>query len=153
MLSKPEHGWSNFHLDGTSVYDLSYLDDIAFEWIEQAIHGLETMMPFTVKGYLEPDRFLCTVSYWNCHIICEDDERMPLDEEEIINEVSHTSMLQFCEYLYDDIKQYADEWAAFAAYQREDTEISKKKLEEKLSCLKRLISENREHFGKDYCFL
>ena len=46
-----------FQLDHTSVYGLSYLDDIAFEWIDQAIHGLETMMPFCVKGFLEPDRF------------------------------------------------------------------------------------------------
>ena len=57
MLTKPVNGWSDFQLDHTSVYGLSYLDDIAFEWIDQAIHGLETMMPFCVKGFLEPDRF------------------------------------------------------------------------------------------------
>jgi hypothetical protein len=88
MLTKPIHGWSDFQLDGTSIYGLSYLDDIAFEWIAQAIHGLETMMPFCVKGFLEPNRFLCTVSYWNCHIVCEDDERYPLDEEDVINETT-----------------------------------------------------------------
>ena len=51
MLTKPIHGWSEFKLDGTLRYELSYLDDIAFEWVAQAIHGLETMMPFCVKGF------------------------------------------------------------------------------------------------------
>ena len=30
MLTKPEYGWSDFNLDGTSVYPLSYLDNIPF---------------------------------------------------------------------------------------------------------------------------
>ena len=30
MLTKPVHGWSDFQLDGTSIYGLSYIDDIAF---------------------------------------------------------------------------------------------------------------------------
>ena len=58
MLTKPVHGWSDFHLDNTSTYKLSYMNDIAFEWVEQAIHGLETMLPFCVKGFSEPNRFL-----------------------------------------------------------------------------------------------
>lgn len=78
MLTKPYYGWTDFSLEGTSVYGLSYLDDIAFEWLDQAIHGLETMLPFCVKGFLEPGRMLCTVSFWNCHIVIEDDEREPL---------------------------------------------------------------------------
>ena len=36
-------------------------------------------MPFCVKGNIAPDRFLCTVSYWNCHIICEYDEKVKLE--------------------------------------------------------------------------
>lgn len=50
MLSKPKYGWSDFKLEGTSTYGLSYLDDIAFEWLDQATHGLKTMQPFYVKG-------------------------------------------------------------------------------------------------------
>lgn len=53
MLTKPHAGWSDFQLNGTSLYGLSYLDDIAFEWLEQAIHGLETMLPFCVKGFMD----------------------------------------------------------------------------------------------------
>ena len=41
MLIMPVNGWSDFQLEGTSLYGLSYLDDIAFEWVDQAIHGLE----------------------------------------------------------------------------------------------------------------
>ena len=153
MLTKPVHGWSDFQLDGTSIYGLSYLDDIAFEWIAQAIHGLETMMPFCVKGFLEPNRFLCTVSYWNCHIVCEDDERYPLDKEDVINEISHTNMLQFCQYLYDDISQSIDEWASFVDYEQLDVVERKETLVQKLNHLKNLISEREEYFGNNRCFL
>lgn len=156
MLTKPMHGWSDFQLDNTSIYGLSYLDDIAFEWIDQAIHGLETMKPFCVKGFLEPNRFLCMVSYWNCHIVCEDDGRHPLGKDDVLNEYSHTSMLQFCEYLYNDVINNIDEWVSFAwSSEAEGADYLKKKeqLTQKLSRLKELISESREYFGEDRCFL
>ena len=57
MLIKPYNGWSDFQLNGTSLYELSYIDDIAFEWVEQAIHEIETMLPFCVKGFMEAGRF------------------------------------------------------------------------------------------------
>ncbi len=155
MLSKPKYGWSDFQLEGTAVYSLSYLDDIAFEWLEQAIHGLETLMPFCVKGFMEPDRFLCLVSYWNCHIICEDDEREPLAEEEIVHEVSHTSMLQFCQQLYDDISKNIDEWVAFADYRYSKFVNRKRKddLPKKLTYLKKLISKREQDFSEGHGFL
>jgi len=154
LLTKPVNGWSDFQLENTSVYGLSYLDDIAFEWIDQAIHGLETMMPFCVKGFMEPGRFLCLVSYWNCHIICEDDERLPLKPEDIMNEYSHTSMLQFCEYLYADVSKNVEEWSLFVDYGDNTDFCSKKKLlMEKLEKLEKLINEHKEWFGEDRCFL
>lgn len=153
MLSKPKYGWSDFKLEGTSVYSLSYLDDIAFEWVGQAIHGLETMLPFTVKGFMEPGRLLCTVSYWNCHIICEDDERRPISKESIISELSHTSMLQFCEYLYDDVRKNFDDWVDFVDYNEPDIKKKREDLEKKLMRLKELISEREEWFGENRCFL
>ena len=153
MLTKPVYGWSDFHLEGTGIYGLSYLDDIAFEWVEQAIHGLETMRPFCVKGFLEPNRFLCTVSYWNCHLVCEDDERYPLNQEELIHELSHTSMLQFCQYLYEDVSQNINEWASFVDYEDLDIDKRKAELDQKLECLKNLIAERTEWFGEHRCFL
>lgn len=153
MLTKPVYGWSDFQLEGTRIYGLSYLDDIAFEWVEQAIHGLETMRPFCVKGFLEPNRFLCTVSYWNCHLVCEDDERYPLNQEELIHELSHTSMLQFCQYLYEDVSQNINEWASFVDYEDLDIDKRKAELDQKLECLKNLIAERTEWFGEHRCFL
>ena len=153
MLRKPVYSWSDFQLEGTGIYGLSYLDDIAFEWVEQAIHGLETMRPFCVKGFLEPNRFLCTVSYWNCHLVCEDDERYPLNQEELIHELSHTSMLQFCQYLYEDVSQNINEWASFVDYEDLDIDKRKAELDQKLECLKNLIAERTEWFGEHRCFL
>lgn len=152
MLTKPVHGWSDFHLEGTSTYSLSYLDDIAFEWVEQAIHGLETMLPFCVKGFLEPNRLLCTVSYWNCHIVCEDEDRYPLDKENVVNELSHTSMLQFCQYLYKDISRNMNEWISFINHEDIDVAKRNKDLVQKLLHLKELIVEREEWFGKNRCF-
>lgn len=153
MLTKPYYGWTDFSLEGTSVYGLSYLDDIAYEWLDQAIHGLETMLPFCVKGFLEPGRMLCTVSFWNCHIVIEDDEREPLKKESVINEYSHTSMIHFCKYLYSDIISNVGEWASFVDYRRADMEEKRRRLLQKLEKLKQLISEREPSFGKDRCFL
>lgn len=153
MLTKPVYGWSDFQLEGTSVYGLSYLDDIAFTWVDQAIYGLETMLPFCVKGFLEPNRFLCTVSYWNCHIVCEEDGREAPDREELINEFSHTSMLEFCRLLHDDIRQNLEDWALFSDDPEVDAEGRKAALSEKLARLQRLISEREPRFTDHRCFL
>ena len=57
--------------------------------------------------------------------MCEDDERYPLGTEDVINEFSHTNMLQFCQYLYEDISQNMDEWVTFVDY--EEIDVAKKK--------------------------
>ena len=154
MLTKPDCGWSDFSLDGTSVYTLSYLDNIPFNWLDDAIHGLETLNPFCVKGFMEPERFICVVSFWNCHIICEDEDKEPLDPQNTIHEISHTSMLQFCQQLYDDISENLDDWACWGIYEPElDFDTNKEELTEKLARLKELIAENEEYFGENRCFL
>ena len=153
MLTKPDCGWSDFSLDGTSVYPLSYLDNIPFEWLDDAIHGLETLKPFCVKGFMEPGRFICVVSFWNCHIICEDEDRDPLDPQNTIHEISHTSMLQFCQQLYDDISENLDDWACWDYDPELDFDTNKEELIIKLARLKELIAENEEHFGEDRGFL
>ena len=153
MLTKPEAGWSDFSLDGTSEYPLSYLDNIPFEWLDDAIHGLETLNPFCVKGFMEPGRFICVVSFWNCHIICEDEDRDPLDPQNTIHEISHTSMLQFCQQLYDDISENLDDWACWDYDPELDFDTNKEELIKKLTRLKELIAENEEQFGENRGFL
>ena len=153
MLTKPKNGWTDFSLEGTFAYGLSYLDDIAFEWLDQAIHGLETLSPFCVKGFLEPNRMLCMVSYWNCHIIVEDDERRPLRQEQIRREYSHTSMIEFCKCLYSDISEQIDAWVSFVDYVDADPEKKRQQLFQKLEKLKELIGQREECFGENRCFL
>ena len=153
MLTKPEAGWSDFSLDGTSVYTLGYLDDIPFEWLDEAIHGLEILNPFCVKGFMEPERFICVVSFWNCHIICEDEDRDPLTPENTTHEISHTSMLLFCQQLYDDISGNLDHWARWYYDSEFEFDTNKEELIRKLARLKELIAENEEHFGENHCFL
>ena len=153
MLTKPDCGWSDFSLDGTSVYPLSYLDNIPFAWLDDAIHGLETLKPFCVKGFMEPGRFICVVSFWNCHIICEDEDRDPLTPQNTIHEISHTSMLQFCQQLYDDISENLDDWACWDYDSELEFDTNKEELIIKLARLKELIAENKEHFGEDRGFL
>lgn len=154
MLSSPLHGWTDFQLLGTSKYSLSYLDDIPFEWLDQAIHGLESMLPFTVEGFLEPERFLCTVSYWNCYVLIEDDERDPMSEERVSAmrpEVSHTSMLEFCKLLYADISSCRKKWYKFCYHEISDKEMAKL-LDKKLKRLKKLIKQKEVHFSEGHCF-
>lgn len=153
MLTKPVHGWTDFHLDETGTYGLSYLDDIPFEWLEQAIHGLETMLPFCVKGFLEPGRFLCLVSYWNCYVTIEAEERRPRGGEAVGARRSVTSMLEFCNMLYEDISADLEGWASFVDYRGEDFGQKKRLLIQRLQRLKELIEEREELFDENRCFL
>lgn len=153
MLTKPVHGWTDFQLEGTGAYGLSYLDDIPFEWLEQAVHGLETMLPFCVKGFLEPGRFLCLVSYWNCYIAVEGEERRPQGEETAGFRRSVTSMLEFCKMLYEDISADLEGWASFVDYRGEDISQKKRLLTQRLQRLKELIEAREEQFDENHCFL
>ena len=37
---KPNYGWSTFKIGESHSYSLSYLTDVACDWLAQAIHGL-----------------------------------------------------------------------------------------------------------------
>ena len=156
MLSRPHAGWSDFELDGmTSGYGLSYLDDIAFEWLDQAIRGLETRKPFCVEGELEPGYFLCTVSLFNCHIVvedgCSDD-----DDSDVTFFVSPTNMMEFCRNLYHDVSKNIDEWVCFYwGKDSKDPDVPKwrNELEGKLTRLKELIDETESKRFDGYRWL
>lgn len=159
MLSKPNAGWTHFSL-GSESYALSYLNDIPIEWLDQAIHGMKILAPFTVHGFCEPNRMLCVVSYWNCHIIYEDDEREELLPHETTWEYAHTSMLEFCKFLCSDIESNLAEWTEwvniFADSEREYNKIKeqrKRQIQKKLTLLDALIRENEKAFDSHHCFL
>ncbi len=159
MLSKPDAGWTGFCL-GSRTYYLSYLNDIPFEWLDQAIHGLETMAPFAVHGFCEPGRVLCLISYWNCHIISEDDGRKELNCAETELEIAHVNMLDFCKALHADISHDLDAWGEwvniFVETEREYNKIKnkrKKLLEKRLRELEKLIQRNGQNFDEHHSFL
>ncbi len=149
MLGKPQHGWTCFSIDGEGGYDLSYLTDIPFVWIEQAISGLENMRPFCVCGYLEPGRCICTVSFYGCYVVIEDEDNCPLNDEDIVHKHYNIGMLDFCRRLYDDISADLDGWASFdgyASFQNDEYfEEKKQRLIELLDRLKKLTDE-KAHF-------
>lgn len=91
---------------------------------------------------------ICVVSYWNCHILVEDDDRDPLNPEEVLHEISHTSMLEFCRQLRDDIRANLEQWVRFVDYHEEDLEEKRLRLEQKLAELDTLIAAREESFDE-----
>ena len=162
MLSKPDSGWTHFQL-GKESYRLSYLTDVAFEWLTQAIHGLETLDVFSVHAFSDPGRMICTVSFWSCYIIFEDDGPAPA-----CNDITHihVNMIDFCKKLYHEIDSNFDSWVHWDDDELESSidsspdegdaceedEMEKairerqRKLRDKLCELKKLIEENEEYF-------
>lgn len=109
MLSKPADGWTEFRLGSEdTAYRMGFLTDVPIDWLNQAIHGLETMDAFSVHGFCEPGRMVCTVSYWNCYIIFEGNERDDICESVY---TVHVSMIDFCRKLYEDISANVEDWA------------------------------------------
>ena len=62
-------------------------------------------------------------------------------------------MLQFCQYLYDDISHNLNEWISFVEYKDIDITAREKVLTQKLAYLKELISKREECFGENQSFL
>ena len=161
LLSKPVCGWTTFCL-GNDEYRLSYLSCVPLDWLNAAIHGLEQLTPFAVHGFCESGRFLCLVSYWNCHIIFEDDEEEPLIENEIKRSVVHIRMIDFCKMLYEDIKNNIDAWGDWnhdSFTYRDDKEKAEKSINKMkddinslLNRLNELIIQQEEHFGENRFF-
>lgn len=152
MLTKPERGWTEFRLDeNTGLYVLSYLTDIAIEWLDEAIRGLGTMSVFSVYGMCEPGRMICTVSYWNIHVIFEGEEP---DARCIDSEHAHINMLDFCRMLHADISENLDAWVCWDFYMVKNTPESilalkkrKQDLQMRLDLLNDLIDQQARNFG------
>ena len=83
----------------------------------------------------------------------EDDDRDPLNPEEVLHEISHTSMLEFCRQLRDDIRANLEQWVRFVDYHEEDLEEKRLRLEQKLAELDTLIAAREEFFDERHCFL
>lgn len=159
MLSVPDAGWTDFQLGSEETrYSLSYLTDVPLEWLGKAIFGLETMDAFSVHGFCEPGRMVCTVSYWNCYIIFEGDNREDVCES--VHTV-HVSMIDFCRKLYADISNHLEDWVCWDYSLIEDDEDEateekkagrRKMILDRLEKLKELIERTSDAFGDDTCF-
>lgn len=177
MLTKPECGWTDFKIDEEHTYGLGYLTDVALDWLDQAIHGLTEIAPFTVHGFCEPGRMLCTVSYWDCYIMMEDEDGEGVYEFHGVK----LNMIDFCKALYQDISKDIDAWVRWDVSSLDDSYCSmecnidncdngihcimdeedfinplfdwrKGLIQEKLDVLKELIDKNEEHFCPNRAF-
>ncbi len=162
MLSKPHNGWVDFQLDGTKKYYISCLAGVPESWLDAAILGLENLLPFCLYGNMEPARFHCVVSYWNCHIICDRSECLEFDDngniietdsnkplrEFITNECVEISMLRFCKLLHDDIVKHMEEWKTENYFKCDIP-----KMEKKLSKLEELITSRTSDFNEQTDFI
>lgn len=79
---------------------------------------------------------ICTVSYRNCYMVCEADDRTAEDADKLDFKCSTMGMLEFCQQLADDIQRDLDAWAGFNASSKPD---DKALLERKLAQLHQLI--------------
>lgn len=176
MLTKPEYGWTNFEIEDYT-YGLGYLTDVALDWLDEAIHGLTEIAPFTVRGFCEPGRMLCTVSYWDCYILMEDEDGRGMYDFHAVK----MSMIDFCKQLHQDISKDIDAWVRWDVSGLDESycatecniencnngvscimdeedfmnplfEWRKKKIQDKLNILKELIKKSEEHFGPNRGF-
>ncbi|MDC7294227.1 MULTISPECIES: hypothetical protein [unclassified Butyrivibrio] len=144
MLSKPDNGYTNFKLEGTSQYTLDFVDDIPFEWVRQAIHGLETKNPFCVIGETDPGTFICVVG-WDCHIIWEKGPDLT-EPGGIGHEYIKVNMVEFSKMLYSDIKENVNDWVDFYWGHPENVDERRDELEKLLERLKELIENDKQTF-------
>ena len=154
MLSRPDCGWTTFGLGKKERYGLSFLTDVAADWLTQAIHGLESGDVFSVHGFCEPGRMICTVSFWSCYVIFEDDGPAPICEG--VNHL-HVNMIDFCKQLHADVSRDLDALVRWLEDELPEDEAEaaalleerRRMLTGKLERLEALIRENEEYFDAE----
>ncbi len=152
MLTEPEYGWTDFSLDGESAYRLSYVTDVAMEWLDAAIFSLTYDNPVIVKGFCEPGWMMCAVEWDVCRVFFED----AIDPPDVFRlepeAVCPVGRLAFCRALLEDIGGRVNEWVDWELYDEEGEEADRQRaaresvLRARLAELKRLIEaeETRE---------
>ena len=132
MLSKPQHGWTDFSL-GENCYSISYLSNVPFDWLDRAIFGMETLLPFEVYGCCEPGRIVCAVDFSECRIFFENDKHQKDDSS---CEAIPMNMLDFCQKLHKDISDHIDDWQKWGY----SYNVTKEDLQSRLDRLQKLIN-------------
>lgn len=156
LLEAPRCGWVKFSLpEIRRRFNLSYLTDVPLDWLNSAIYGLEHLLPFCVKGVMEPNRMICIVSYHRCHILIENEDNVHETWRDIPNYVSHTDMLTFCIRLHEDIRRNMEEWGRWLSGDMEKSDLlsRKEEINKKLERLEELIELRAEQFqGNSFFF-
>ena len=102
---------------------------------------------------------VCTVSYWNCYIIFEGDDKGDLCESVY---TVHVSMLDFCSKLAEDIFSSMEAWVHWNENEidEDDDESVEEAFSQRralllglLDTLKGLIAEKKEDFGEGCGFI
>ena len=127
MLTPPEYGWTDFFLDGESVYSLGYITDVAMEWLDAAINGLMYDNPFVVKGFCEPGWMMCAVTKDTCRVYFEDAIDLPDIFSMTPDEVYAVDRLAFCRALHGDMAGHLAEWANWELYDEEGPEADERR--------------------------
>ncbi len=140
MLTPPEYGWTNFSLDGESVYSLGYVTDVAMDWLESAVAGLRHDVPFVVKGFCEPGWMVCAVTLDECRVYFAD----TIDTPDIFRmepeAVCPVDRLAFCRALREDVSGNLAGWVDWELYDEEGPEADESRAERE-EALGKLLSE------------
>jgi len=139
MLIKPQCGWTDFSL-GANHYSLSYITNVPVDWLDRAIFGLETLLPFTVSGFCEPGEMVCTVDFSECRIVFENEKHRKQDSPCATVPVS---MLEFCQRLHEDIASHIEDWVAW----NPSFHTTKEDLQSRLDRLQKLIRVKSDCFS------
>ena len=115
MFSDLRHGWVLVDIAGYQAY-LSYSSKIPWDWLTQAIFGLEKNLPITVYGDCEPGRCIFTFTETSCHALYEDESDHPLQKRSCHFYIQPMGMLEFCKNLYTGIEENLNEWAFWLQY-------------------------------------
>lgn len=104
------------------------MTNVLIEWLDQVIHGLITLQPFTVCGLLETGRMLFFVGCWNCYVIFENEEKITSTKENTNYEIANVNMIEFCKRLRHDISNNIETWCNWSCKDPYDKRVITEKL-------------------------
>ncbi len=121
------------------------------------------MLPFAVHGVCEPGWMVCTVSYYNCYVVFEGENRH--DTFRNMYDV-HMNMLEFCKELHADISGSLEAWVHWddggvlnsLEDERNEEEVEKafgrrrKELQGLLDSLQKMIRKREKAFAPSRSF-
>ena len=116
MIRNDNYRFADITLHGGYKTSLSYMTDIPYQWLVQAIFGLKKDTNIVVSGMTEPGRELFTFTETSYHIIYECEDDFPASEDHSSYCVIPMGKLDFCKELYHDIFSELDDWALWYSY-------------------------------------